>query len=149
MCLRQSECRVEWFCSSACSAFGLHYSAQAQLASAPKEIIVASLSSMRASAIRKKVRERRKVCTSAWVLVDVHVLRTWASCWTTCASMWMNLAVALCQKLLSRHLLSWKRLAAFLGPNASQRRRSKFVNQATCDLEVGAPPTRKAPLLPL
>ena len=63
----------------------------------------------------------------------------------------MNLAVALYQKLLSRHLLSWRKLAAFLGPSVFQRHRffGKRHKKATHDLEIGAPPTRKAPLLPL
>ena len=43
------------------SEAGLPIAAQAQLASAPEEIIVASLGSMRASTIRKKVREWRRV----------------------------------------------------------------------------------------
>ena len=58
------------------SEAGLPIAAQAQLASAPEEIIVASLGAMRASTIRKKVREWRKLRNFAWVLVDVPGLRT-------------------------------------------------------------------------
>ena len=54
---------LHWRCELAelVSEAGLPIAVQAQLASAPEDIIIASLGSMRASTIRKKVREWRKV----------------------------------------------------------------------------------------
>ena len=100
------------------SEAGLPIAAQAQLSSAPEEIIVASLGAMRASTIRKKVREWRKLrnfclgaCGCPWpshVGVVLDYLRERV----------VSLVVALYQKLLCQRLLSWKKLAAYLGPSA-------------------------------
>ena len=130
---------------------GLPIAAQAQLASAPEEIIVASLGSMRASTIRKKVREWRKLrnfclgaCRCPWpshvgVVLDYLRERVDEPCGRTVPEAVVS-AFAFMEKVGC--------VPAPERVSTSQILRN-FVNQATHDLEVGAPPTKKAPLLPL
>ena len=129
----------------------LPVSHHAQLTSNPEAIIAASLGSMRATTIRKRVREWRKVrnfslqlCGHAWpmhvgVVLDYLHKRMEEPCARTvpeavlAALAFMENAgsVAAADRLASMPVLR------------------NFVNQATQDLEVGAPPKKSAPLLPV
>ena len=89
------------------SEAGLPIAAQAQLAPVPDEIIVVSLGAMRAILeFARRFASGARSATSAWVLVDALGPLASASCWTICASVLMNLAVAPDQKLLFRLLSS-------------------------------------------
>eukprot|EP00438_Fugacium_kawagutii_P004233 Skav224105 [mRNA] locus=scaffold3077:22397:23920:- [translate_table: standard] len=104
---------------------GLPVSYHAQLTSNPEAIIVASLGNVRASTIRKRVREWRKVRhLSLQLTVPEAVL-------AALAFMEKVGSVAAAERLASAPMLR------------------NFVNQATQDLEVGAPPKKSAPLLPV
>ena len=123
----------------------------AQRTSNPDAIIAASLGSMRATTICKRVREWRKVrnfslqlCGHVWpvhvgVVLDYLHERMEEPCARTvpeavlAALAFMEKAggVAAADRLASAPVLR------------------NFVNQATQDLEVGAPPKKSAPLLPV
>ena len=127
---------------------------QARLASNPLATIAASSSSMRASTLRKRIREWRKLRAFSMGLDG---------------SPWPR-HVGVVLDYLQERIAEPHRSGRSVGPGAvlealaftekkggygSGDRLADLqivkncVNQATHDLEVGAPPTRKAPLLPL
>ena len=128
----------------------LPVSHHAQLTSNPEAIIAASLGSMCATTIRKRVREWRKVrnfslqlCGHAWpthvgVVLDYLHERMEEPCARTVPEAVLA-ALAFMEKAGS--VAAADRLASMPVRN--------FVNQATQDLEVGAPPKKSAPLLPV
>ena len=129
----------------------LPVSHHAQLTSNPEAIIAASLGSMRATTIRKRVREWRKVrnfslqlCGHAWpthvgVVLDYLHERMEEPCARTVPEAVLA-ALAFMEKAGS---------VAAADRLASTPVLRNFVNQATQDLEVGAPPKKSAPLLPV
>ena len=124
---------------------------QAQLASNPQATVSACLGSMRASTIRKRVREWRNLRAFSlgldgcpWpkhvgVVLDYLQDRIAEPCGGTVPEEVLE-ALAFMEKKGGYD--AGKRLVDLL-------MLKNFVNQATCDLEVGALPTKKAPLLPL
>ena len=129
----------------------LPVSHHAQLTSNPEAIIAALLGSMRATTIRKRVREWRKVrnfslqpCGHAWpthvgVVLDYLHERMEEPCARTVPEAVLA-ALAFMEKAGS---------VAAADRLASTPVLRNFVNQATQDLEVGAPPKKSAPLLPV
>lgn len=128
----------------------LPVSHHAQLTSNPEAIIAALLGSMRATTIRKRVREWRKVrnfslqlCGHAWpthvgVVLDYLHERMEEPCARTVPE---AVLAALAFMENAGSVAAADRLASMPVRN--------FVNQATQDLEVGAPPKKSAPLLPV
>ena len=128
----------------------LPVSHHAQLTSNPEAIIAASLGSMCATTIRKRVREWRKVrnfslqlCGHAWpthvgVVLDYLHERMEELCARTVPE---AVLAALAFMENAGSVAAADRLASMPVRN--------FVNQATQDLEVGAPPKKSAPLLPV
>ena len=129
----------------------LPVSHHAQLTSNPEAIIAASLGSMRATTIRKRVCEWWKVrnfslqlCGHAWpthvgVVLDYLHERMEEPCARTVPEAVLA-ALAFMEKAGS---------VAAADRLASTPVLRNFVNQATQDLEVGAPPKKSAPLLPV
>ena len=124
---------------------------QAKMASNPSAAIAASLGSMRASTIRKRVREWKKLRAfslglsgSPWpahvgVILDYLQDRLAEPCGHTVPSAILE-ALAFMER--TGGYGAGERLADL-------QLLKNYVNQATHDLEIGAAPTKKAPLIPL
>ena len=130
---------------------GLPVVKQALLSSAPEAVIIAAVGCPRASTIRKRVREWRKiraysmsVCGSPWpdhvgVLLDFILERVEEPCGHTVPE---SILATLAFMEKAGGVASGERLA-------DNQALKNVVNQATHDLQLVAPPTRKAPLVPI
>ena len=129
----------------------LPVSHHAQLTSNPEAIIAASLCSMRATTIRKRVREWRKVRNFS--------LQLWGHAWPTHVGVFLDYLHERmeepCARTVPEAVLAALAFMEKAGSVAAADRLAStpvlrnFVNQATQDLEVGAPPKKSAPLLPV
>ena len=125
---------------------------QAQLASSPKAAMAASLGSMHASTIRKRMREWRKLRVFSLGLSACP----WPKHIGVVLDYLQNRVAETCGRSVPNAILEALSFMERKGGVAADQRladlpilKINFVNQATHDLEIGAPPTKKAPLLPL
>lgn len=117
----------------------------------PEKVIAAALGGMRASTIRKRIREWRKVRAFAlgvagvpWpphigVVLDYMQERLDEPCARTVPSSILS-ALGFMEKAGG---------VALHDRMANQQTLKNMVNQGVMDLELNAPPTKKAPLMPL
>ena len=124
---------------------------QALLSSAPEAVIIAAVGCPRASTIRKRMREWRKICAysmsvcgSPWpdhvgVLLDFILERVEEPCGHTVP-----------ESILATPAFMQKAGGVASGERLADNQALKnVVNPATHDLRFVAPPTRKAPLVPI
>ena len=129
----------------------LPITAQTMSCREPEKVIAAALGGMRASTIRKRIREWRKVRAFAlgvagvpWpahigVVLDYMQERLDEPCARTVPSSILS-ALGFMEKAGG---------VALHDRMANQQTLKNMVNQGVMDLELNAPPTKKAPLMPL